>query len=259
MTKTITLRKLLVLTAAASVSLAFQICGDDPSDVVEDAPSPWDTDGDGISDSVETNTQNDFHNFLINFPDSNRSRALGFYDGGVLDWGINLPDTGTGYYHYIGGDPKDSDDWGTLALINTIEQAGRQYAAQACSDSATAGAIPMQSGDMSLRYGGLWQPDHPGGTHQNGTEVDVRYLRNDGMDGLDLSDLFLRTNVYDRAATRHLIQCYLNDPAVIKIFYDSIYTEFDPPFPGSVMDHDGDREHADHFHVRIADPDGENN
>ncbi len=255
MIRTITLRELLVLTAAASFSLAPGTCG--PGDIVDDAPTPWDTDGDGISDSVETNTKNDFHGFNINFPDSNRSRALGVYNGGLLDWGINLPDTGMGYYHYL-NDPKDTDDWGTLALINTIEQAGRQYAAQACSDSASAGAIPMQSGDMSLRPGGPWLPDHPGLSHQNGTEVDARYLRNDAIGGLDLSIPANRT-FYDRAATRHLIECFLSDVTVIKVLYDSIDTEFDPPFPDSVMDHDENRRHRDHFHVRIADPDGGNN
>ena len=80
----------------------------------------WDTDGDGISNAVETNSANAHHGFDTTVVNTNPSIAKGTPGNGSLEGGINLPDNGEGYYHYLGTDPIDTDDWGTLALNKGI-------------------------------------------------------------------------------------------------------------------------------------------
>jgi len=217
----------------------------------------WDPDGDTISTAVELESHNRLlYGFDTTRFDLNPSRASGTRSSGSLVGGLNLPDTGFGYRHYLGSDSKDTDDWGTLSLINVIEQVGRQFRRRPCQTFYfDADRLPReQSLDMSLQYGGPFvvngvrQHDE----HQNGLDVDVRYMRDDGEGLLDLSDGLQRSH-FDQTATLELLSCFLRTGRVIRILYDSALTNIvNAPGDTTLLDFP---DHTDHFHVRIADPD----
>jgi murein endopeptidase len=175
-----------------------------PEEPPADANPYWDTDGDGISNAVEINPANAHHGFDTTQVDANPSKAKGQPNSGSLEGGINLPDEGEGYYHYIGRDPVDRDDWGTLALINMIEGGGRWW--QDLGHYSPRIGI----GDMSLKEGGpftnYYDPtelDHE--SHQNGLDVDVRYVRKDNLE----SPLNIKDNAenYDTSRTVIMLSC----------------------------------------------------
>src|SRR5256885_874419 len=139
-------------------------------DVRADLGNRWDRDGDSLSTSVEVDSVNvRLYHFDTTRVDANPSIAHGTRSSGTLSGGIHLPDAGFGYYHYYGTDPLNTDDWGTLALVNTIEGAARCWTPRTRRN--------YRPGDMSLINGGTFSPHVD---HQNGLDVDVRYVRNDG-------------------------------------------------------------------------------
>ena len=161
---------------------------------------------------------------------------------GWLENGLNLVNSGTGYYHYLGTDGIDTDDWGVLHLINMIEGAGRDW----YDNFMTPARIGV--GDMSLRNGGKWD-DHS--SHENGLDVDVRYVRNDNQDSsLNIAD---DQSHYDTAATSYLMNLFVFSASVQIILYDSVNAHL---VGGPLLHWPG---HSDHFHIRIDDPDGTNN
>ena len=87
----------------------------------------WDSDGDNISNAVETNSANSYLGLDPNSPNANPTIAHGSPCNGWIENALNLVNSGTGYYHYLGTDPIDTDDWGVLHLINMIEGAGREW------------------------------------------------------------------------------------------------------------------------------------
>jgi hypothetical protein len=145
----------------------------------------WDADGDGISTAVETWPANSRYNFDTTHADPNPSTSYGFPWNGTLTNGINFPDTdpGVGVYEFrpnpvgSGGydsryDVPDSNDWGTLKLINLIEATGRKWVDQnpptdVCyfyelqNDSSFA-AAHFGVGDMSKFGGGEWLHSYDG-------------------------------------------------------------------------------------------------
>lgn len=225
------------------------------------APPPggnpaWDPDGDTISTAAELESHNrQRYGFDTARFDVNPSMASGTRSAGRLVGGINLPDTGTGYLHYRGTDAKDSDDWGTLALVNVIEQVGREFRRKPCQTLfPDADARPRaQPGDLSLEQGGVFPPHVE---HQNGLDLDVRYVRDDREGPLNLADPVDRAR-YDRAATAELMACFLQTSRVIRILYDSVLTGIvNGPGENALLHVPG---HQNHFHVRLADPDGGGN
>jgi len=231
-----------------------------PPDIQERPPDTcpiWDTDCDDISNAVETNDANSYLNLNPSIKNANSSIAHGTPYNGWIEKAFNMVNTGTGYWHYNPEKVKamDTDDWGVLHLINMIEGAGRNW----YSDGLVPPRISV--GDLSwgdastLNFGGPW----PGGDHawhQNGLEVDVRYVRKDDEE-LPLNIHSNPAN-YDNIATMHLINRlgWNSKMALIIIspdcridFYDSSNIVFD-----SI-----DRKHDDHFHYRIVDPDGTDN
>ncbi|MFI5207025.1 MAG: hypothetical protein ACHQU8_00795 [Gemmatimonadales bacterium] len=235
-------------------------------DLVVDSNPAWDTDGDGISNAVELESHNkSLYGLDPNVFNRNPSIASGTVSSGDLLGGLNLPDTGTGYIHYLGGDQKDTDDWGTLSMINVLEAAGRNYRGQTpCNFSTTFQSrddlARPQYGDMSLQLGGPFDPHQD---HQNGLETDVRYLavgpRSSAEGPLDLADPNGQQR-YDQQSTLELIQCFLNDIRVVAILYDQELTGIVPGVgEGRLIDRNAIGDHTNHFHVRILDPDGTNN
>jgi murein endopeptidase len=190
---------------------------------------------------VETNPANSHLGFDPQAPDENPSIAHGTPNNGTLEGGINLPDVGTGYIHFPLADPVDFDDWGTLALINLIEASGRCWIGDNTQPR-------MQSLDMSLQGGGDWS-GHT--SHQNGLDVDMRYLRTDDQEiGINIATDQAH---YDQEATQRIIDCIIACGNVQGIFVDLANSRLE----GAPVEHVNG--HADHFHVRIYDPDGTDN
>jgi hypothetical protein len=214
---------------------------DAPIEHPSDETPYWDTDGDGISNSVETNPSNAHHNFNTTIVDVNPSIASGTPTSGSLEGGINLPDEGEGYYHYYGSDPIDTDDWGTLALINIIEGGGRSWWEWHVTPRAGFG-------DMSLQNGGNWPPHT---SHQNGLDVDVRYVRNDGEEAS--INIATQQELYDSHATADLMNCLIQNGNIVVIYIDEEHANLE----NGVLQHWPG--HETHFHVRIEDPDGTSN
>ena len=220
---------------------------------------PWDTDGDTISTATETNPTNTlagggFYSFDTLKWDLNRSIASGQPSSGFLRDGMNLRDQNLGYVHYLGNDNIDTDDWGTGHLLRLIEGSGRTWFT----------TVPrIQVLDLSLRQGGNWPPHV---SHQNGLDVDIRYLRKDARDGIyDTLNICTQGSLYDTLATLRLLETIVVEngdgregrPFVELVFADTTCLGIanDPRDP--FIKHDAD--HRNHFHVRILDPDGPNN
>ena len=166
----------LVLRCAALCVLSAFLPGCS-QDVARD-PNPWyDSDGDSIGTRTETDSLNQaLYHFDTTVVDRNPSRALGTPDSGTLDSAIHLIGSWVGYRHFLGSDAPNTDDWGTLALVNTIQGAGR------CLNIAN---FTRRSGILDLsRQRGDSFPPHV--SHQNGRDVDVRYMRRDRNDTVGL-------------------------------------------------------------------------
>jgi murein endopeptidase len=213
-----------------------------PEPVVCGTVKPWDGDGDGVSDATEeNNAKAGYLPFSPSQCDTDPSHPEGTFYAGSLDHGVNLTDRGSGYIHLRGGDPVDADDWGSLALVSCIEAVGRAW-------EATGRRINVT--DLSQRPGGKFRPHR---SHQNGLDVDLRYVRKDGQD----APLDLRRNpeAYDTLATQELLRLFLQHCDVNLIFSDTgrlgfTDQELDPgrnvltQAPG----------HSNHFHLRLKPP-----
>ncbi len=68
---------------------------------------------------------------------------------GALVRGVNLSDQGTGCIHLRGTDPPDTDDWGTLRMVNCIEAVGRE--AEALQIQIAINDLSLQRADISSR------------------------------------------------------------------------------------------------------------
>jgi hypothetical protein len=253
------LMTLLAGTGCDSKVCAGPDCGpDEPPSAGEPQGPEWDIDGDSISNNTELHPPNAIYGFRVDTADGNPSRVGGIPESGWIDSAINLPDTGTMHWHYLGSDAAQTDDWGIRTLLNVIEGAGRAFQNPrgfpgTCRYYTEWAALPrIQVGDLSLQYGGAFgQCGTPTGhcSHQNGTDVDVRYLRTDGFEiGLNLATA--DSVKYDILQTLDLFSCFMRDPRVIRIYYDSARTGIlnVPERPGLLVDAAG---HSNHFHVRV--------
>lgn len=241
----------------AAVALAYGCPG---GEVASDTFYRWDLDGDTMSNAVEGES----HNRDLYLLDSlhfnlNPSRPFGTRGGGSIISALNLPDTGYGFKHDTVGDHPNTDDWGTLPLINVIEQVGRRFRRWPCrtryfNADSLARVQPL---DLSRQGGGYFSPH---AEHQNGLDVDVRYVRHNNEEGsLNLADPVQRGSEYDSGATKELFVCFIQINTVIRILYDSIYTRItNAELRTTILLHDPDREHANHFHVRVQNPGGGN-
>jgi penicillin-insensitive murein endopeptidase len=89
-------------------------------------------------------------------------------------------------------------------------------------------------GDISLAGGGV-TPDHGG--HRSGLDVDIRLLRNDGLE----QPVTWRDLQYDQAATGKLIDLFRALAPVITV----IFNDPEIPFAFRAVKHD------DHFHLTL--------
>lgn len=199
----------------------------------------WDSDGDGISNSIEVNnTREGYLEFDPRDCDEDPSRPQGQWYQGELEGGVNLTDQGSGYIHYRGTDASDSDDWGALKLIDCIETVGRAW---------EGSGVSINVNDLSLRTGGSFTPHR---SHQNGLDMDIRYVRADGRNAP--LDLRYDPEAYDLLATQELFRQLIRSCEVEIIFVDTDRLGF------TNRDLDPEQDylyyapgHSNHFHVRL--------
>lgn len=194
----------------------------------------YDRDGDGISDAVETNNRRSaYADLKIGRCDDDPSRSIGRPHEGRIDGSLNLPDVGQGYRHFRGRDPTDADDWGSLVLLTCVERVGRALRAK---------NIRLDVGDLSQRGGGRFPPHV---SHQNGLDMDVRYVRKDRKTGP--LDLRWQASEYDPVGTKLLVQTFFELCSVKLMFADVERLRFNiKDWP--VLHAKG---HSNHLHIRL--------
>ncbi len=258
-------RNLLLLPIAAMATMEISCKKDtlNPSDYTEQPTDNcpwWDTDCDGISNAVETNDANSYLYLNPDLHDYNPSLARGWpcstqcvgTDCGWIEKALNMVNYGTGYYHY---NPEkrdvDHDDWGVLHLINMIEGAGRDWYDYYGATKPRIGVGDLSWGDAYYEsFGGYWS-DHV--CHQNGLEVDMRYVRNDTFE-VALNIASTDSIYFDEEKTGKLIDFLIAHANVHYIYIDTLHTSIRRT---GITFHLGG--HSDHFHVKIVDPDGTSN
>ena len=211
--------------------------GGPPSPVNCGNMSSFDTDGDGISDPVERNNkENNYADLEIGRCDDDPSRPIGPPDNGDLQGGLNLPDRGTGYRHFLGTDAIDEDDWGTLQILGCLEAVGRAVEGM---------GIQLGVGDISLRFGGAFPPH---ASHQNGLDADLRYVRKDRQNSP--LDLRFQLDEYDAEATKVVFEAFFLLCPVDVMFVDLDRIGFSVSGRDDQLVHV--RGHSNHFHVRVG-------
>lgn len=206
----------------------------------------WDSDGDGISTHVEVEPRNAHHCFDTLFVNVDPSEGVGkAYDGRLLG-AVNLPDqpSPTPLYHHPGTDSLNTDDWGTLELINAIEMTARCWSDFLKSVNRSGPRIGIL--DLSLAEGGAFPPHV---SHQAGLDVDVRYVRRDGRE--QPLNLATADSVHHYLeGTLELLFCFTESAEIEYIFVDTaLVYRFVDWTGGQIV---GLRGHHHHFHVRIV-------
>ena len=159
---------------------------------------------------------------------------------------MSLPDPGPGYYQERGTDTKNTDDWGGAeAAIRLIQAVGNRW-----FQSHPTPHIGIL--DISRSLGGSFPPHSE---HQNGLDIDVRYVRNDGQDGpLDLADPNQMQNLYSRALTIELLNLFAANGELYRILLSPLSNITSADVPGATIVQTSG--HDNHFHVSLVDPDG---
>lgn len=237
---------LALLLVAVVRHVSAKGCAGEPS--LLEGPD-WDRDGDGLSTGVELDPLNAEYclDTLRVSPDP--SQAVGLPWDGSLSGGLHLPTApeGAGYYHEPGGDAANTDDWGTSSLIALLEEAGRcwlRYLGGATEARPRLGVL-----DLGLQQGGRFPPHK---SHQNGRDVDVRYVRSDGKE--TRMHMGNEPGAFDEVGTLELMLCFSRTSVPVELIL------VDAGFAGRFEDWTGGKirgvsGHRDHFHVRIAHPD----
>ena len=157
----------------------------------------------------------------------------GTYSNGSLTGDSSLPNQGVGYYHDPGEDRPDTDDWACSHwLIARIQMVGQQW-----NRSPRVGIL-----DLSLMGGGRFPPHK---SHQNGLDVDVRYVGNGGYEG-PIAFGSPSERMYDMDGTQRLVDIFCKTGAV------RIYVDSRARLSGSCIRHESG--HHNHFHVRYPAP-----
>ena len=154
---------------------------------------------------------------------------------GSLTGDVSLPDSGMGYYHELGTDPRDTDDWAChdWLILKILSVA---------SDLNSISNLRIGILDLSKKGGGLFKPHR---AHQNGLDVDVRYAGGDDYEGpIDFDKSSSR--YYDKTNTQQVIDKFC-ETGNEKIFVDR-RSELSGK---CILYHRG---HSNHFHVQYPNP-----
>lgn len=179
---------------------------------------------------------------------------------GSLIGAASLPDSGPGYYHYLGNDQVDKDDWGGVeSTKRLIETVGIQWAQNHPTPRFGYGDISRQNGGPFLNPQ-TGAPEHI--EHQNGLDFDVRYVGKEVTPGnnyegpINLMDAYDLTNRYDRARTIELLNLLAVNASLYRIIVDPNAGISSVDVPNTRIDIDTTGGHRHHFHVSLNDPDG---
>lgn len=145
--------------------------------------------------------------------------------GHVIATLISLVDEGAGYYHHLGTDRVNTDDWGRVHVVEALQDIGQSWTHQ----------NRIAYLDLSAHNGGEFVPHH---FHRHGESVDIRYIRTDEEGPLDLR---WGTSTYDRAATQRLIDALFEHGAI------EVLVDARAAIEGDDIVHVGG--HSNHLHV----------
>jgi len=230
----------------------------------------FDRDGDKISDYIEAfnyqgilrlNGSVDYLNPTV--ADTVQSFGQPNNEIGLIG-AFQLPHEGIGYRHFYNVTADfNTDNWGTLRMLQTIEAVGREW-------NLRYPAGPRISiADMSHRQGGPFPPHK---SHKNGNDIDVLYVLDNGTEGkMDFCNGDACNHVpfppnYSQSMTRELIDIFIKlgaskiivDPATGitaggVVEFEGISTGDDPcgDWDNNAQKCTGGRGHSHHFHVRI--------
>jgi murein endopeptidase len=144
---------------------------------------------------------------------------------------LQLPTEGVGFYYFPGGDPPDSDNWGTESTIKCIQEIGKEW------NKLYPKGPRLGIGDMSHRDDGPFD-GHEG--HMNGKEIDVRLFRKDRE---EKSSDIKNPDEYDRQLTKEAILLFIKKCKVKMIYFNDSEVIKAVPNVKSYFGHDN------HFHV----------
>jgi murein endopeptidase len=181
---------------------------------------------------------------------------MGSRTQGSLIGATNLPDVGTGYYHFLGNDSLNTDDWGGAEAMNKlIPTVGAQWYQNHPTPRIGVGDISRQNGGQFL----------PHSEHQNGLDVDIRYVGKETSPGvnyegpINLTNTNDLTNLYDRTRTVELLNLFAANASIYRIIVHPNAGISSADVPGVNIVVDTQTGHADHFHLSLIDPDGPDN
>jgi hypothetical protein len=214
----------------------------------------FDRDGDKISDLMEAvnvayRDWNAFDPTVANLNVISFSQ-IQVGDTGSLVGGVVLPEEGIGYRHFYGLDPyPNSDNWGTLRMLQIIEAVGREW------NLINKEGPRISIGDISFQNGGqmCWGPG--GGPpchdwHQMGRDADLRYMRDDGSE----ANYTFPDPHYSQSLTDELVKLFC------KYGVTEVLADLDPNYPeenrSGLVSSPGctitpTTGHANHFHIKI--------
>lgn len=147
-----------------------------------------------------------------------------------------LPASGTGYYHYAGGDDPTSDVWGHPSTIQCVEEVSRKWADR----------YPRRPrigvGDISLKNGGTFRPHR---SHRNGVDVDIRPMKARGEGPVSVGQ-----PSYSRKHTKDMIELFIETCNVKRVYFNdmTLARKMD-----KVSTHPG---HHNHVHFTLHAPKG---
>lgn len=178
----------------------------------------------------------------------------GQVNNGKLDGcGVTMtPLDGTGYTYYPGTTKTRGDDtYGSPEWAHrTIKEVGSSWYA------LHPNGPRLQFGDISQRCGGPWD-EHPGGTHQNGLNIDMRYVKNTAPPNHEGPlDLATQSSIYSKSLTVELLNLFASTGRIqtMTISPGSNITPSDVPNVPLVTDNSGT--HDNHIHLQLFDEDG---
>jgi len=211
-----------------------------------------------------------YGDFLNNYEMQNRVDST----PGQLINGVLLPTEGVGYRHDFGADPYNSDNAGILTLINLLEDIGREWLLRHPEGPRVVYLdLSRPGGGQFMDVGGRY-PMQLHAAHQNGLDVNVRYVRRDKSEnpfdfvpsngtGRERDNSIEDIADYDPVLSTELINMFLADERVSTVAIDprvveraewaglSIAVSDKLIVRGSIHDSASRRDYDDHFGIRV--------
>ena len=223
-----------------------------------------DWDEDGLSNYVEV--ENGLNPLLA---DAMVSVERGTYNNGLIVKSLRIANINKGYYYFKSKDTNDTDNYGTLRALQTIEAVAKQWESVYPDlyplkkdifvyggydnldindddkdnnlDNNTWNEVRIGIGDISKQPGGPFLPHE---THQNGLNADIRYvMKNNTEARLDVRETY---ELFSQEYTEALINLFIQHGAT-KIIIDP-ETKIQQT---SIIILDSTGKHSNHIHVNF--------